>query len=498
VQRLLRDDEVLLAYVVCGEHAFAVIIAARDQELVRLDATEASLRRDVDALRAALDERAGPSPLVFDGTVAARLADTLLGRALGRHPGASTLIIVPGEALAALPFAALVSAPAEPVLHSELLLRAAGWLSGSHRVMVLPSVASLVALRDVARTSRATLPFAGFGDPLLCAPVDGDHDCRASAAVPGDRARSRCLPETAAEIRAAAGALGASDDVVHLGSRFTRAAIRGLDLSRYRVVHFATHAVGASATRDGEAGLLVTPGAGHADAVLRASDIAQLQLDADCVVLSACDTAADHGLDGPSLSSLASAFFYAGARSLLVSQWAVDSDAAVRLVTEFFAGIVRHGEEPVRALQHAMQRMRDGAGDPAWSHPAYWAPFLLIGDGRHPMSPLRRGLSRLRSAASTLVPRRSPRAIVSDLSLGWRHARRPLAAAAAIAELDGRHPGGGRSPSSTAATRAAAELVHQVGGEQGGAGDRAAAAELVHQVGGEQGGVGAALASASK
>src|SRR5262249_43805289 len=149
------------------------------------------------------------------------------------------------------------------------------------------------------------------------------------------------LPETADELCAVARDLGASDQDVWLGNRATEAEIKRLseagELAKYRIIHFATHgALAGQIGSNSEPGLILTPPA-HAterdDGYLSASEIAQLKLDADWVILSACNTAAGNAGGAEALSGLARAFFYAGSRALLVSHWAVASDPTVKLIT---------------------------------------------------------------------------------------------------------------------------------------------------------------------
>jgi CHAT domain-containing protein len=114
---------------------------------------------------------------------------------------------------------------------------------------------------------------------------------------------------------------------------------------------------------------------------LTASEIAALKLDADWVILSACNTAGGGSDGGEALSGLASAFFYAGARALLVSHWSVNSAAAVKLIKGTINQIA-HGERIGRAeaLRRAMLEMLSKGG-PKEFHPAYWAPFVVVGEG---------------------------------------------------------------------------------------------------------------------
>jgi CHAT domain-containing protein len=192
---------------------------------------------------------------------------------------------------------------------------------------------------------------------------------------------------------------------VYLGDRATERTIKGLskrgDLRSYRIVHFATHGLLAGETESlakslVEPALLLTPPATASDeddGLLTASEVAQLDLNAEWVILSACNTAA--GSAGPgdalgaeALSGLARAFFYAGARALLVSHWYVDSDGAVKLTTRAIAELQRDSKiGRAEALRRSMLALMADTSRPAdWTpaaHPSIWAPFVLVGEGAH-------------------------------------------------------------------------------------------------------------------
>jgi CHAT domain-containing protein len=165
-----------------------------------------------------------------------------------------------------------------------------------------------------------------------------------------------------------------------------KALSRAGELSRYRVVAFATHGLVSGELKGlAEPALVLTPPEAASledDGLLTASEVAQLELDADWVILSACNTAAGSSGGGEALSGLARAFFYAGTRSLLVSHWPVYSDAAVRLTSEALGAMA---EEPgmgrAEALRRSMLAFLDEDALPADAHPARWAPFSLIGEG---------------------------------------------------------------------------------------------------------------------
>jgi CHAT domain-containing protein len=193
------------------------------------------------------------------------------------------------------------------------------------------------------------------------------------------------LRESAGELKQIARALQAPDSDVILGADASEKRVRQTDLSRYRVVAFATHGLlPAELKCKGEPALALTPPAtADEDGLLDAGEVAQLKLDADWVVLSACNTAAPDGrLGGQSLSGLARAFFYAGARSLLVSHWAVASRPTVVLTTSLFEAYARDaGLGRANALRAAQLKLQ---ADAATSHPVLWAPFVLVGDGGTP------------------------------------------------------------------------------------------------------------------
>jgi CHAT domain-containing protein len=196
------------------------------------------------------------------------------------------------------------------------------------------------------------------------------------------------LPDTAGELRAMAAALGAGENETLLQQRASEAALLNLDLSQYRVIAFATHGLVAGELGGlAEPALVLTPPANQAgdqdDGLLTASEVARLKLDADWVVLSACNTAAGDGSpDADGLSGLAKAFFYAGSRALLVSHWPVLSEAAVRLTTATFASLrANPGEGRAVALQLAMLALQQGGGKAYFAHPMFWAPFVVVGEG---------------------------------------------------------------------------------------------------------------------
>ena len=158
------------------------------------------------------------------------------------------------------------------------------------------------------------------------------------------------------------------------------------ELAAYHLVHFATHGALAGELKAGaEPGLIFTPpdeATPEDDGYLSASEIAGLKLNADWVVLSACNTAAGGAESAEALSGMARAFFYAGARALLVSHWAVNSNATVKLITKTLSTM---GADKTIGRSEALRRSMMALiehGDPHEAHPAYWAPFVVVGEGK--------------------------------------------------------------------------------------------------------------------
>jgi CHAT domain-containing protein/tetratricopeptide (TPR) repeat protein len=341
------------------------------------------------------------------------------------------LFIVPSGPLTSLPFHVLVTETPKTKLPKTFgEFKDVAWLVRRQPITILPSVASLQELRKLAKQSAAPKAYIGYGNPVLhgaddcrrgqirsdCSVFNTASDARANSGAIHSRmemrsaslermfrngiateavlaeVRALCpLPDTAQEIRCVAQSFGGTDSEVRLGEDATEAEIKRLsesgELAKYRVLHFATHGLLAGDTgfmegREGEPALVMTPDPGN-DGLLKASEVAQLKLNADWVILSACNTAAGDKLGAEALSGLARAFFYAGTRALLVSHWPVYSDVAVRLVNDIFSAMrANQAIGRAEALRHAMIRLIEDPTSDDNVHPSIWAPFIVVGEGR--------------------------------------------------------------------------------------------------------------------
>ena len=371
-------------------------------------------------------------PLPFSFKIAHELYKGLFGPVEDLIKG-KRLLIVPSGPLTSLPLQVLVSEPPKvPIgLRYEDYANVA-WLAREHSSVVLPSVAALKSLRVIAKSATGPALYAGFGDPSLvgnseCPKIASSNDvCPSGSSVNQvtstprgkglrrtagldkifrkgsaqqivlSEVRSLCpLPDTAQEIRCVARILAIDEDEIYLGSLATETAIDHLNMSgklaKYKVLHFATHGLLAGdmeeiTKRQGEPALVLTPPKRPKnvfdDGLLTSSEIINLKLNADWVILSACNTAAGAKLGADALSGLATAFFYAGARALLVSHWPVYSDAAVTMITKTFTFLDAHPERGrAEAHRQAMLALSSDRAQKDNAHPSVWAPFVIVGEG---------------------------------------------------------------------------------------------------------------------
>jgi len=439
IQRRLNPNEALLLFTTTSRFTFVWTVTRAD---VRWHATAIGakqLAETIGILRCGLDQEAWmettyacaeklglnrpPAPsdqLPFDLDRAFGLYQALL-EPVAKDIEGKELVLVPSGPLATLPFQLLLTDKPAPGTGRQDLAKAP-WLVKRFATTVLPSISSLKALRQIAQTSKAPKPFIGFGNPLLngdaqsafdveratqarlrqsCAPSSeprtsqpAQRGRRSAVALSGGTAdieqlkHLAPLPETAIELCLVANSFAPIKGEVYLGNEATEARIKSLSesgrLQQYRMLHFATHgALSGQVHGSIEPGLILTPPATATqadDGYLSSSEISGLKLDADWVVLSACNTAGGEASNSEAFSGLARAFFYAGTRSLLVSHWPVGSEAAVAITTGATSAMTSHPDiGRAEALRRSILALIARGGENA--HPSVWAPFVLVGNG---------------------------------------------------------------------------------------------------------------------
>lgn len=407
LQELLRDDEAYVKLITLDRDTY-VIYADRGEAIAyRADAGPAELEDTVDRLRASIAVTEGDEVLTFPFDI--ERSRTLYSRLFGpigeRLPQRAHLVFEPDGALLRLPANLLVTDDASVARYQQRLARGGdeydfrdtAWLGRTTRITT--SVAP-TAFRDVrrARGSDGSKSYLGLGENT---PVDGaTGNGGGTRAVFGAGDRCQWAPSiwgnpiAADELRTAAGRLdgaGQAGATILTRDAFTDSAVKALpDLAEYRVLHFATHGLVTAPAPEcpPRPALLTSFGDGDSDGLLTFAEIFSLQLDADLVILSACDTAGSATVGAAqeagvastgefALDGLVRAFVGAGGRTVLASHWPVPDDynATQRLITGLFDGGAAGTGEALRKSQLALMDQLET------SHPFYWSAFAIVGDG---------------------------------------------------------------------------------------------------------------------
>jgi CHAT domain-containing protein len=376
-----------------------------------------TLKKDVAQLRKAVD----PGPLgslddipAFDVALSHGLYNKLLRSVREGWAGAQELLIVPHGPLGSLPFSMLATKSDVVTVDKSTLFeryKNVAWLVGQAAVTQLPSINALKGLGVTTRKQdKNRRPFIGIGDPYFSHQQQREAKAenvevatrglpfRSAPKTRGvDSAELSLLPRlpgTRAEIISIANALGAdaSTDLL-LGDKATEQAVKSTDLSRYDVISFATHGLvpGDLNGLDQPALALTNPdiGKSEGDGLLTMNEILGLRLNADFAALSACNTATADDKGAEAVSGLGRAFFYAGARALLVSNWPVHSGATTDLMSKLFSSLAKDKSltrsEALRRTK--MAQIKKGGFESggktlfSYAHPIFWAPFSIVGDG---------------------------------------------------------------------------------------------------------------------
>jgi CHAT domain-containing protein len=391
---LLADDEALVV-IDLDLKSYVWVITKERAEWKALSVSAQDVSKEIETLRTGLDPNALKP---FDSDLAYQLYRQLLQPIEGIITQKKRLSFVFDGALTSLPPHVLITSDPDKKDFVSL-----DWLVRKYAVTVLPSVASLKVFRGQQSVVAAPKPMIGFGNPVFdrtvqitgrpkVAALDRSLSSFYRGALVDMRELRKALPplpETADELREVGRLLGAEPADIKLGEDATVTDVRHERLSDYRVVYFATHALVAGevekfAQAKAEPALVLSMPAkpsGEDNGLLTASEVATLKLNADFVVLSACNTAAGDKPGAEALSGLARAFFYAGARSLVASHWDVDSEATVTLMDGLFAALkAKPGLSHAEALRLSILQMIDNRSKPEWAEPFFWAPFVIVGE----------------------------------------------------------------------------------------------------------------------
>jgi len=428
--KVLDDNTALLEYQMGEERSFLWLITKED-----FRSFELPKRAVIESLAREFHNRLSSAPsdpkLLISGTRRKRLieADRLnaVGSALARmilepalpDVGDKRLLIVPDGALHYIPFAALPTAPAPLVpkgfrpqtqrnrvgKRNEFSSKRTGSLIRDREIVTLPSASALALLRDPTE-NRSLSPnlVAVFADPVFSYNDERLNTALKSTARNATREQTRSIEElafdrsftdlgvesnagiprlfaTRREADSIAAFAGPNKARLSLDFAANKNAVFNAGLNHYQIVHFATHA-SVNSKHPELSGILLSFFDEHGQAqngFLQAHELYNLQLPAELVVLSACDTALGKEIRSEGLISLTRGFMYAGARRVVSSLWKVDSEATAELMTHFYREMLTNKRRPADALRAAQVHM---SRDLIWNHPYYWAGFIIQGEYR--------------------------------------------------------------------------------------------------------------------
>ncbi len=404
LQKQLRPGEVYAKIFTLANRSYGLLITPTTVHPYGIELSSQEAETLVDGFRKPMD-RIDVNPVLgrFDVALAHQAFVKLFGPVQSDILGAKLIIYEPDATFLGAPISALVVDDATDVMKRNLdHARSSGtslsyvgvhWLGMRTPSAVALSPSAFVEVRKAA-VSKAPQPFFGFGDPQITEnPRAFSRVKSISVLVASTGAycndirqalfRLKPLPQSADEVEVVAKSLGQGPDSYRLGAAFTDKAVRTMGsssdgLARYRVLYFATHGVLPPPNGCLQPSLVTSLAPDDGDGLIDVNDIPQLKLDADIVVLSACNTGRTQG--GDDAAGLVSTFVEAGARNVVVSNWSADSAATGQLMTTMFA---QKGVSQADALDLAQKAMMESPNQ--YSHPFYWATFTVVGDGARPM-----------------------------------------------------------------------------------------------------------------
>jgi len=417
--KLLKPSEVLVAWYIGDRKSFVWAINHNGLSgSSTLNVTNRDILRDVRNLRKSLDPGVASVDEIpaFDVALSFKLYTLLIKPIESSLNGKELLISVPHESLGQLPISVLLTqAIKQPAIGSNSFLgyQNAPWLIRKIAISQLPSVNALAALR-VGQTERSNKQnFIAFADPYFSKnqataatrqqtaqlstrglPLNLRSVPKTSKVSSAELALLPRLPDTSIEVTEIGKILESKPEDIFLHENASVKKVLGTDFSKKNIIMFATHGL-----VPGELNGLTQPalalsspdvtGESEGDGLLTMDKILELKLNADWVVLSACNTASS-GNSLEAVSGLGRAFFYAGARALLVSNWPVETVSSRELMVDLFKRQMNQTKiTKPEALRQAMLNIADKGGSRdsktnavsySYAHPLFWAPFVMVGD----------------------------------------------------------------------------------------------------------------------
>ncbi len=375
IQNLIDLNQSLFSFFIDERNNFIylVFISNNNFDIKIIDYNYDELKNDINTIRSSLD---AISLRDFNFDISHKVYSKLIKPVENYIKDKDQLIIIPDKVLFKIPFSVLVQETYEGTYKS------APWLINDYSIVNLPSINSLKYLHDKDAIQSENLSYIGFGDPILSNYSDNSY--RGVFENIDEITKLDSLPETKDELLGIAEILGNENGKIYLGQDATETKFKQLNFDDINLLLFATHGLVSGELKGlDEPGLVMTPppqASIEDNGILSASEILSFNFPSlDLVILSACNTSAGTSKNPEELSGLTRSFFYAGANSLLVSHWPVESDSAVKLTTNMFKYIKENNLSKGYALQKSMKDFIQNADKDNLAHPIFWAPFMLVG-----------------------------------------------------------------------------------------------------------------------
>lgn len=404
--QLLDKDSVLLEYALGDERSYLWVVSSDSFSSYELPARATLEAAALDVYKLLIARQVvGKIDSAYQGNVEAsdalyfdkalKLSQTLLGQVIGQL-GAKRLLVVTEGMLQYIPLDALPAPSANTATEAVDDAKDLPPLIETHEIVMLPSLFTLAAIRQEKSKSKAgDRLVAVLADPVFSSDddrVQSSNSTRTMASVFGDSPATRGLRDIEALDRSPVRLAHAAEEakaIVAVAPRGSAMLAQGFDATRetaissligeYRIVHFATHGfVNKDHPELSSIVLSMVDRSGkRTNGFVSVRDIYNLNLSADLVVLSACDTALGKDIKGEGLVGLTHGFLASGSKTVVASLWKVDDRATAVLMSDFYRSMLQDGLSPAAALRSAKERIRR---EKAWQAPYFWAGFVLQGE----------------------------------------------------------------------------------------------------------------------
>jgi CHAT domain-containing protein len=442
VKAILKPDETLVLVTTNSEATYVWLInqkifrwyqvkgydyvaLANAVEKLRLSLEAATITRSTPDYKKRDSYNADNGQVPFEAQLAFEIYHSIFSPIEDVLPVGSKVLFVGNGPLASIPLNVLVTKkPENGIDYTEPEnLRELNWFIDRNQILVLPTISSLKSLRcyyqkpefgiDICGASQTNsngnqinttkqIDFLGIGAPVFGkSNINALNSERGSTGEPVNQStkisqRINSLPELLGakfELESIVASFGMQNNArILIGSDATETAVKGINsngseiIKSARFLSFATHGILNDDAIFDEPGLALSPPASanqFDDGFLSASEVSKLRLSSQFVALSACNTAMENNQNSNGIVGLGSAFFYAGAQSLMVSHWSVDDAATAFLMSKTFGKL---GTQPdankVDAFYKSVNELRNFENNPKWTHPYYWGAFSILGVGQ--------------------------------------------------------------------------------------------------------------------